>query len=242
MNNIPAITKNLLAINVLMFLAKLVAEKQGVDINGILGLHFFLSEEFMPHQLLTYMFMHGDFSHIFFNMFALYMFGRTLEYVWGGKRFLVFYLVAGIGAAIVQEAVAAVRYYSLVSEIDQAGVAAVFETGLDALKQGKNFVLPALGELNIVLNSTTVGASGAIYAILLGFGMLFPNERLFVFPIPVPIKAKYFVIGYAAIELFLGTAGSPDGVAHFAHLGGMLFGLVLILYWRKKRKISGPYV
>ena len=242
MNNIPTITKNLLAINVLMFLAMLVAEKQGVNLNSILGLHFFMSEEFMPYQLVTYMFMHGDISHIFFNMFALYMFGRTLEYVWGGKRFLVYYLLAGVGAALIQEAVAFVRYSSLVVTMDQAAVSAVFESGLDALRQGKNFVDPSLAELNIVLNSTTVGASGAIYAILLGFGMLVPNERLFVFPLPMPIKAKYFVIGYAVIELLLGTAGSPDGVAHFAHLGGMLFGFIMILLWRRKGKINGPYV
>lgn len=242
MNGIPAITKNLLAINVLMYLALLAAAKMGIDLNDVLGLHFFLSEDFRLYQLVTYMFMHGDLSHIFFNMFALYMFGRTLETVWGGKRFLIYYLVAGIGAALIQEAVAAVRYYSLVSEIDPAGVAAVLESGLEALKHGKNFVNPVLGELNIVLNSTTVGASGAIYAILLGFGMLFPNERIFIFPLPMPIKAKYFVMGYAVIELVLGVSGSADGVAHFAHLGGMLFGLVLILHWRKKGEIHGPYV
>ena len=114
--------------------------------------------------------------------------------------------------------------------------------GLDALHQGKNFIDPSLGTLNLVLNTPTVGASGAIYAILLGFGMLFPNEQMFVFPIPFPIRAKYFVLGYAVIELYLGVSGTPDGVAHFAHLGGMLFGFLLILYWRKKGRISGPYV
>lgn len=242
MNGIPTVTKNLLAINVLMYLALLAAGRMGIDLNGILGLHFFLSEEFAIYQPVTYMFMHGGLSHIFFNMFALYMFGRTLETVWGSRRFLVYYLAAGVGAALIQEAVAAVRYYSLISELDPAGIAAVLENGLGALKQGKNFIDPVLGELNIVLNSTTVGASGAIYAILLGFGMLFPNDPIFVFPLPMPIKAKYFVIGYAVIELVLGVSGSPDGVAHFAHLGGMLFGLVLILYWRKKGVINGPYV
>lgn len=242
MNGIPTVTKNLLAINVLMYLALLAAGRMGIDLNGILGLHFFLSEEFAIYQPVTYMFMHGGLSHIFFNMFALYMFGRTLETVWGSRRFLVYYLAAGVGAALIQEAVAAVRYYSLISELDPAGIAAVLENGLGALKQGKNFIDPVLGELNIVLNSTTVGASGAIYAILLGFGMLFPNDPIFVFPLPMPIKARYFVIGYAVIELVLGVSGSPDGVAHFAHLGGMLFGLVLILYWRKKGVINGPYV
>lgn len=242
MNRIPVVTKNLLAINVVMFLALIVANKNGIDLNNILGLHFYMSEEFHPYQLVTYMFMHGGFSHLFFNMFALFMFGRTLEYVWGPKRFLIFYVVAGLGAAFVQELVGAVRFYNLVEGVDADKLAIVFEEGAAALREGKNFVIPKLAELNLVLNSQTVGASGAVYAILLGFGMLFPNERMFVFPVPFPIKAKYFVIGYALIELYMGTMGTPDGVAHFAHLGGMLFGFFLIKLWRNKGEIGGPYV
>ena len=242
MNRIPTVTKNLLAINVLMFLALLVAENKGVDLNSVLGLHLFMSGDFQPYQLVTYMFMHGSVTHLFFNMFALYMFGRTLEYMWGAKRFLVYYLVAGIGAALVQEAVGVVRYNMALEGMTPQDVELVMSYGLNALHEGKNFVNPQLAHLNLVLNSTTVGASGAIYAILLGFGMLFPEERMFVFPIPFPIKAKYFVMGYAVIELYLGVSGSADGIAHFAHLGGMLFGLLLILYWQKKGKINGPYV
>lgn len=242
MNRIPIVTKNLLAINVVMFLALIVADKNGIDLNNILGLHFYMSEEFHPYQLVTYMFMHGGFSHLFFNMFALFMFGRTLEYVWGPKRFLIFYVVAGLGAAFVQELVGAVRFYNLIEGVDADKLAIVFEEGAAALREGKNFIIPKLAELNLVLNSQTVGASGAIYAILLGFGMLFPNERMFVFPVPFPIKAKYFVIGYALIELYMGTMGTPDGVAHFAHLGGMLFGFFLIKLWRNKGEIGGPYV
>lgn len=242
MNRIPLVTKNLLAINVVMFLALIVADKNGIDLNNILGLHFYMSEEFHPYQLVTYMFMHGGFSHLFFNMFALFMFGRTLEYVWGPKRFLIFYVVAGLGAAFVQELVGAVRFYNLIEGVDADKLAIVFEEGAAALREGKNFINPKLAELNLVLNSQTVGASGAVYAILLGFGMLFPNERMFVFPVPFPIKAKYFVIGYALIELYMGTMGTPDGVAHFAHLGGMLFGFVLIKLWRNKGEIGGPYV
>lgn len=241
MDRIPVVTKNLLAINVIMFLAALVSEKQGVDLDTWLGLHFFVSNDFYPFQLLTYMFMHGGFAHLFFNMFALYMFGRVLEVVWGSKRFLLFYIVAGVGAALVQEAVGAVRYFSVVSELDPRAVAIVVNEGAAALHQGLNYTMPAMAELNYIVNAQTVGASGAIYAILLGFGMLFPNEKMFVFPIPMPIKAKYFVMGYAAIELFWGVSGTLDGVAHFAHLGGMLFGFLLILYWRSKRKIGGPY-
>lgn len=242
MNNIPTVTKNLLAINVLMFLALLVAEKQGVDLNSVLGLHLFASEGFQPYQLVTYMFMHASVTHLFFNMFALYMFGRTLEYMWGAKRFLVYYLVAGIGAALVQETFGMVRYHEALDGMSPLDVELVLSRGFDALREGKNFVNPQLAHLNVVLNSTTVGASGAIYAILLGFGMLFPEERMFVFPVPFPIKAKYFVMGYVVIELYLGVSGSADGVAHFAHLGGMLFGFILIFFWRNKGKIRGPYV
>ena len=155
---------------------------------------------------------------------------------------MLFYLLAGVGAGLVQEAVAAVRYFSIVGELDPSAVELVLNEGASVLRQGFNYSMPSMAELNYVVNAQTVGASGAIYAILLGFGMLFPNERMFIFPLPFPIKAKFFVIGYAVIELYLGVAGTADGVAHFAHLGGMLFGLILILIWRKKGKISGPYV
>lgn len=226
MNKLPEVTKNLLAINVLMFLATIVMEKQGINLVNILGLHFFKASDFAPYQFVTYMFMHGGFSHLFFNMFALYMFGSVLERVWGAKRFLIYYFVAGIGAGLLQEVV---QYANFVHE----GLAAY-----DGVST-KTGVIPMGQFLNLW---TTVGASGAIYAILLGFGMSFPNDKMFVFPLPFPIKAKFFVIGYAVIELLLGLSNTQDGIAHFAHLGGMLFGLAMILYWRKKRKIGGPYV
>ena len=227
MDRLPNVTKNLLAINILMFLATIVMERQGTDLTAIFGLHFFEASDFAPYQFVTYMFMHGGFPHLFFNMFALYMFGGLLERVWGSKRFLIYYLVCGVGAGLLQEVT---QYVTYIQEgLDKAQY---IKTGLG--------LLPVNEFLNLVF--TTVGASGAIYAILLGFAMSFPNERMFVFPLPFPIKAKYFVIGYALIELSLGVANSNDGIAHYAHLGGMLFGLVLILYWRKKHKIGGPYV
>ena len=241
-NKLPEVTKNLLIINVLVFLATEVMGTKGVDLTAILGLHFFKSSDFAPYQLFTYMFMHADLSHVFFNMFALYMFGRVLETVWGGKRFLVFYLVAGVGAALMQEVVGLLRYNAAVADMDPQAIAMVYQEGLGALNRNMNFMVPDMARLNLILNLPTVGASGAVYAILLGFGMLFPNERMFVFPLPFPIKAKFFVAGYAIIELFLGVYGSNDGIAHFAHLGGMVFGLLLILYWRKTHKIGGPYV
>ena len=227
MNRIPDVVKNLLAINILMFFASFVMEKQGINLTNILGLHFFKANDFAPYQLFTYMFMHSGFAHLFFNMFALYMFGSVLERVWGPKRFLIYYLVAGVGAGLLQELV---QYIGFVQE---------------GLANYKTVQIPSVGIMPMgeFLNLwTTVGASGAVYAILLGFGMLFPNEKMFVFPLPFAIKAKFFVIGYAVIELLLGISNSSDGIAHFAHLGGMLFGLVMILYWRKKHKIGGPYV
>ena len=216
MNNLPTVTKNLLIINVLCFFGMLVARRYGVDIENMFGLHFFLASDFNIGQLVSYMFMHANFMHIFFNMFAVWMFGRVLAQVWGPKRFLTYYMVCGIGAGLIQELVQFTEYFFIWSNYDSVN------TGLS--------VIPMSEFLNSL---TTVGASGAVYGVLLAFGMLFPNSPMFVFPIPVPIKAKYFVIGYAVIELFLGLGGS-DGVAHFAHLGGMLFGLILILYWKKK--------
>lgn len=226
MRELPVVTKNLLAINALMYLATIVVEKYGVDLNNLLGLHLFLAEDFRPFQLITYMFMHGGFVHLFFNMFALYMFGRVLETVWGSKRFLTFYMATGIGAGIIQQLVQYIYFETQLS----------MYSGVDL---GGGMLVPMAEYLNLW---NTVGASGAIYGILLAFAMTFPEERLFVFPLPFPIKAKYFVLIFGGIELLSGLSPSAgDNVAHFAHLGGMLFGLLMILYWRKKGDINGPY-
>ena len=217
MNNLPTVTKNLLIINVLCFFGYIVARKNGIDLNDMLGLHFFLASDFKLYQLVTYMFMHADFQHIFFNMFAVWMFGRTLEQVLGPKRFLTYYMICGIGAGLAQELVQYIHYATELSHYDSVN------TGISIIPMGEY--------LNLM---TTVGASGAVYGILLAFGMLFPNSEMFVFPLPFPIKAKFFVMGYAVIELLAGLGASGDGIAHFAHLGGMVFGFFLILYWRKK--------
>ena len=207
----------MLIINVLCYFGIIVANRYGIDLKDVLGLHFFLASDFKLFQLISYMFMHADIQHIFFNMFAVWMFGRTLEQVMGPKRFLIYYMVCGIGAGLVQELVQYIQYTMEWSHYDAVN------TGLS--------VIPMDEYLNLM---TTVGASGAVYGILLAFGMLFPNSQMFVFPLPFPIKAKFFVIGYAVIELFSGLGSSGDGVAHFAHLGGMIFGFFLIMYWRKK--------
>lgn len=219
----PTITKNLIIINVLFFFGGIVATKYGLDLNNYLGLHFFLAEDFNLAQLFTYMFMHSGFDHIFFNMFAVWMFGRVLEQVWGPKRFLFYYILCGVGAGLVQELVQYIHYVTELSAYDSVNIGGV--------------IIPMKEYLNYM---TTVGASGAVYAILLAFGMLFPNNSIFIFPLPFPIKAKYFVIGYAVIELVLGISNNAgDNVAHFAHLGGMIFGFILIMYWKKKNNNNG---
>lgn len=226
MREIPVVTKNLIAINVLMFLALLAFERSGIDLNNLLGLHLFLAPDFRPYQLVTYMFMHGGFTHILFNMYAVWVFGSILERVWGSSRFLLFYIVTGVGAGLVQELVQYLYYSMNLAQYAQVNM-------------GGGLIVPMAEYLNLW---TTVGASGAVYGILLAFAMTFPNEQLFMIPFPFPIKAKYFVMIFGALELFTGLSNNAgDNVAHFAHLGGMIFGIVLILYWRKKGKIDGPY-
>ena len=216
MFNTPTITKNLLIINALAFLATLVYPA----LNDIGGLHFFMASDFNVLQLVSYMFLHASWTHILFNMFALWMFGRVMESVWGGRKFLFYYISCGIGAGIMQETAQFIQFYPLISS--------------DAPMLVVNGMPFTHGQLPEYLNLfTTVGASGAIYAILLAFGMTFPNERIFIFPLPLPIKAKWFVLFYAAIELFSAIGSSADGVAHMAHLGGMLFGFLMIRYWQR---------
>ena len=220
MNNIPTITKNLLIVNVVVFLATYLFRTMGVDLNNVLGLHFFLAPDFHIYQLFTYMFAHGGFSHIFFNMFALWMFGCIVERTWGPKKFLTYYIVCGVGAGLFQELAQFAQFYFIASE----------QLPHFTLAQTMKVANANAAFLNLW---TTVGASGAVYGILLAFGMLYPEERIFIFPLPVPIKAKWFVMGYAAIELFRAYSSTGDGVAHLAHLGGMVFGFFLIRYWRR---------
>lgn len=239
---IPPVTKNLIIINVLIWLAQVVLLRSGIDLSRQFGLYYVESEGFRIYQLVTYMFLHdpSSFMHVFSNMFAVFMFGRLLEQVWGSKRFAAYYFITGIGAAMVQMLVMFVRSQSLKAGLPPEAVAEVYNQGFDLLQRNMNFTNPSLGALNFVLNSVTIGASGAVFGILLAFGMLFPNAELFIIPFPFPIKAKWFVIGYGVFELFFGIGNfSGDNVAHFAHLGGMLFGIILILYWKKKGKQRG---
>lgn len=242
----PPVTKNLLIINCLVALASVVLFSYGIDLYRWCGLHFIAAPDFHPYQFVTYMFLHGGYSavgntvtgvdiqgvvmHLFFNMFALWMFGRIIEQVMGAKRFLIYYMVCGIGAGVIQELAQAVHFWVVINQYTaQYGISPSDLLAMPGFRESLNFW-------------STVGASGAIYAILLAFGMTFPNERLFIIPIPIPIKAKFFVAGYAVIELLQALTSSGDGVAHMAHLGGMLFGAALIIYWRKKGGNGGTYM
>lgn len=231
--SIPPVVKNLIIINVLMLLATYIMSMRGVNLTQILGLHYIASPKFEPYQIVSHMFMHGGFTHLLFNMFALWMFGRILESVWGPKRFFIYYFVTGLGAAVLHTFVNWIEYQSVVSQMSPEQIDLVMQNGADIWIQGKNYTDPLMGKLNILLNVPTVGASGAVFGVLLGFGMLFPNTQLMLLFPPIPIKAKYFVIGYGLIELYLGVARPGSNVAHFAHLGGMLFGYLLIRYWNK---------
>lgn len=219
MFRIPAVTRNLLIINFLCFIGMLVLAQMGVaDLNNICGLHFFMASDFHVYQLVTYMFMHGGWEHIILNMFMLWMFGAVMERVWGAKRFIFYYLFCGIGAGVMQEVAQFVQFYLIASD---SGF------GLSMLAQVAHANDAVLGQW------TTVGASGAIYALLLAFGMMFPDEKMFIIPIPIPIKAKWMVLGSIVVELFSALASPGSQVAHLAHLGGMIFGYFLIRYWRK---------
>jgi membrane associated rhomboid family serine protease len=230
---LPPVVKNLLIINGLFFLATMALSSR-IDLADFLGLHYPASPLFKPHQFVSYMFMHGGFGHIIFNMFALWMFGNALEHVWGPKRFLIYYMVTGIGAGVLHLFVIHFEVMGLEAKLSPEIIAQIRESGYSLLSEGRNFAEPLAGKLNLLYNTTTVGASGAVFGLLLGFGMLFPNALIYLY-FAIPVKAKYFVIGYGALELYFGfTNRGGDNIAHFAHLGGMIFGYFLIIYWKKR--------
>ncbi len=225
----PPVTKNLIIINALCWLATVVLKSRfGIDVVQYLGLHYVQASDFNVVQLVTYMFMHdtSSISHMFFNMFSVFMFGRVIEQAWGARRFLVYYFVTGVGAAVIQQ----LAWTFDLRDLIFSGYTSV-DTGMG--------VLPYAEFINHFI---TVGASGAVFGILLAFGMLFPNAELYMMFIPIPIKAKYFVIFYGVAELFMGVGNFVgDNVAHFAHLGGMLFGYILIRYWKKIDRDNGRF-
>lgn len=215
-NLLPPVCKNLLIINILMFLATYVLKFRGINLEDYLGLHFFMADSHHIWQYITYSFMHANFNHLFFNMFAIWMFGYTLENIWGTKRFIFFCFTAALGAALMQQ----ITYYFMYKDI-ASGMYDYINTGFENI--------PYMAYLNQI---NTVGASGIVFGLLLAFGMMFPNTTIYLYFL-LPIKTKWFVIGYIVVELFNGVVGTTDGVAHFAHLGGALAGFILIMLWRK---------
>lgn len=259
--NLPPVIKKLLIANIVVFLADMLVSRSGtINLTNWLALHNFQSNFFSPIQFVTYMFMHGNVTHIFFNMFALVMFGRVLEQVWGGKRFLAYFLVTGIGAALCQNIVGYLTLSGLQNEVvtfinspDPEIFTRLIRSHLDHPSEWvnqlivdytaspdnphliNNAVQTASKLFYEMANVPTVGASGAVFGVLLAFGMMFPNVQLMLIFPPIPIKAKWFVLGYGLIELMaVIVPQANDNVAHFAHLGGMLFGFLLIKYWNKR--------
>ena len=274
-STLPPVIKNLLILNGLFFLASMSFETiYGSDLTNILGLHYPSADKFKIYQFVSYMFMHGSFGHLFFNMFALWMFGNVLENIWGPKRFLIYYFVTGIGAALTHYAI----FYFQIAPVLDAVNGFLAHPSVDAFIQFRNsehFAINSMemqvhfnnfvGEFNRaavsnpqlaldqainymftyrmdLLNApVVVGASGAVFGVLLAFGMMFPDSLIYIY-FAIPVKAKYFVLGYGLIELFSGVmAREGDNVAHFAHLGGMVFGFLLIHYWQSQNRNRKKY-
>lgn len=264
MGSTPPVVLNLIIINVLLFVGTTLLVRSGIDLVDKLALFYPGSDLFRPYQLITHMFMHGSTMHLFFNMFALWMFGKVLESVWGSGRFFTYYFVTGIGAALLHSAVLWMQLGSLTSEaqalintLSPEGFALFLKDNFPSFQnqlggfvtqwmdQPQNLHMISQAEsyinelLRMKVDVPTVGASGAVFGVLLAFGMLFPNTRLVLLFPPIPIKAKWFVIGYGLIELFAGISNQAgDNVAHFAHLGGMIFGFILIKIWNKTNRTN----
>ena len=231
----PTVVKNLLIINGLVFLGMVsIRSTFGVDITQWLGLYFPASESFNPFQLISHMFMHGNFRHILSNMIMLWFLGSAMENHWGSQRFLIYYILTGLGASALQIGVNGYEYYTILTQVSADNAQLVLSEGADLIQRNYNYSNPSMGALNRLLNTPMVGASGAVFGVLLAFGMTFPNQVIYL-NFFFPIKAKYFVIGYGLFELYNGFSVSNSGVAHFAHLGGMLFGYILIRRWKKSR-------
>lgn len=234
LKNISPVVKNLLLINILFYIAQWTIP----SFTQNLELYPISSEDFKPWQLATHFFMHSPYSigHIFFNMFALVIFGSQLERVWGAQRFLGYYISCALGAAVLHLGVNYYRIHIIEINLSLEDLELFRNTAYDAFQKGMNFKDPVLAQLNLLHHTPMLGASGAVFGLLAAFGYLFPNTELMLLFPPIPIKAKYFVIGYAALELYLGVSNNPsDNVAHFAHLGGALVGIIIVLYWGKNR-------
>ncbi len=239
--NLPPVTKNLLLVNILIWLAlQFFPISTLTRFENICALHFFTADTFNPAQIITYMFVHESFMHLFFNMFALFMFGLMIERSMGSKRFLFYYLSCGIGAALIQEGIFAIMISHYQSQLpsDLANIIMPY------INSGRIPVIPqysyTINEIAGLVNVPVIGASGAIFGVLLAFGFLYPRRPLYLMFIPVPIQARWFILGYGILELLQGIGNrSGDNVAHFAHLGGMLVGIIMLLIWKRKGLVHG---
>lgn len=239
--NITPTVKQLLIINVIFFLGSQFVPAA----EGYLALFYFENPAFRPWQFITHMFMHGNTMHILFNMFALYSFGSALEHFWGAKKFIFFYLSCGLGAAILHTAVNYFQFHHGLTLLQEAHVPQDIINSI--LSEGKYNdqileIIPktSLEDMFFAYNSPVVGASGAIYGLLVAFAFMFPNMGLMLIFLPIPIKAKYFVPGLLCLDLIMGLGGNSlfgggDGVAHFAHIGGALIGFLMMWYWKKNQ-------
>lgn len=225
-SGLPVVTKNIIIINVIMFIASMALESKGINLTRYFGLHYYLASDFKPHQFITYIFMHGNFSHILFNMLGVYIFGQVLEQVWGAKRYLIFYILTGFGAALAQYVIMHFEITEVLRAVND-DIASPFLLAADKTE---------LSNQKYDLNRhVIIGASGSLFGLLAGFGMLFPNRELYLYFL-FPIKAKWLVILYGGFEIFSGLRNHPeDNVAHFAHIGGLLIGIILVLIWKKDR-------
>ena len=245
--DLPPVTKNLLIINVIIYLFMVLAPRAGASVEQYGALYYLTSDQFRPWQLVTYMFIHANFMHIFFNMFSLWMFGVIVERTLGSQKFLVYYISCGLGAALIQEGVFAlmISHYAGLFENGDALCSLLSNSKVtfgQLFDIGVNPNEPAVASLAGLYHTPTVGASGAIYGILVAFGFLYPYMRIYLLFPPVPMKARTAVIVFAAIELLLGVYNSQaDTVAHFAHLGGMLIGILILLWWKKSGTLRTLY-
>lgn len=243
LQRIPPATRVILLLCVGVWLVGFISPSFNYLALRKLGLHFWEASAFNPIQLVTYLFVHGNFMHLFFNMFALFSFGALLERVWGTQRFLIFYFVCGVGAGLVQEVIWAcswqTEYISAVAMDNHRAVSEIKDTILSEISEGATQRMANVAMFQNLL--VTIGASGAIFGLLVGFAFVFPNMPMYLFFIPVPIKAKYMMIGYGLIELVFGVSGTLSSVAHYAHLGGMVFGLVLVYWYKKKGTLHGRF-
>ncbi len=235
----PPVVKNLLILNVVMFIVTIIGEQQGIRMTYLLGGYVFGSPFFEPYQMVTHFFMHGGLFHIFFNMFALVIFGSVLEQVWGPKRFFIFYIATALGAFIFHQVVGYMEFKQIESALIADGYD-MFEVNKRISElhiQGMIFTEPLLRDYQIAIGVPVVGASGAVYGLLAAFAYLFPNTQLMLLFPPIPVKAKWLVLFLVGIALFNSVRSQPgDNIAHLAHLGGAVVGFIIVLIWQRDKK------